>query len=107
MLKNNVIWSEGTALYADADFDEGYNVFWATGGAPDISGGVTLAPSSKMADPLFVDPPSGEFRLLASSPARDAGTTESLLAGFETDMAGVAVPSGSGVDIGAYEFVAG
>jgi len=41
----------------------------------------------------------------AGSPAIDAGTTESVGAGYTTDLAQTPVYQGAGVDMGAYEFV--
>lgn len=55
------------------------------------------------ADPLFVDPEGGDYRLQAGSPAIDAGTTEGAPA---EDLDGNPRPLGTGVDIGAYEHAA-
>jgi len=55
------------------------------------------------ADPLFVNPSSGEFHLQADSPAIDAGVDLSSL-GFSDDIDGVSRPQGSAWDIGVYEY---
>ncbi len=45
--------------------------------------------------------PGSDFRLLASSPAIDAGTTSGAP---PADIVGVARPQGDGIDLGAYEY---
>jgi hypothetical protein len=63
------------------------------------------------ADPLFVDPASGNFDLSPSSPAIDSGVADEAYATFQAlygidirkDKAGRARPQGAGWDIGAYE----
>lgn len=52
-----------------------------------------------VADPMFVNDKS-DYRLKASSPAIDKGTT---LTKTKTDLDGVSRPIGTGYDIGAYE----
>jgi hypothetical protein len=107
-LKNNIIWSEGKIGYTDQPCDEGYNLFWKADGKPGIFFPTPShkSPTSKIANPLFVKPSvgGGDFRLTAASPARDAGTGESVQAGFGVDLAGVGVPQGAAVDIGGYEY---
>jgi hypothetical protein len=68
------------------------------------------------ADPLFVDPDSGDFRLLPDSPCIDAGDNTAVPDGIDTDLDGNprvvddpdTVDTGYGdpplVDMGAYEF---
>jgi len=53
-------------------------------------------------DPMFVNPSTGDFHLLISSPCIDAGTE--LGAPF-FDLDQIPRPSGLGFDIGCYEFV--
>lgn len=55
------------------------------------------------ANPLFVDPEHGDYRLQAASPCVDAGDAGLALPG-EVDLAGNPRVQGSGVDMGAYEF---
>jgi hypothetical protein len=68
------------------------------------------------ADPLFVDPLNGDYRLLSTSPCIDAGDNSAVPLGLTTDLRGVprfiddplTPDSGLGaapvVDMGAYEF---
>jgi hypothetical protein len=51
-------------------------------------------------NPICIDEPNGDFRLLPSSPCVDAGTG---LASTR-DFSGTPVPDGKAVDIGAFEF---
>ena len=53
-------------------------------------------------DPLFVHPPSGDFRLLSSSPCIDAGNNG--FHGSTNDLSKANRLAGAAVDIGAYEF---
>lgn len=52
------------------------------------------------AEPRFVDPDNGDFRLLPGSPGIDAGT----VTGATADQNGTVRPYGTAFDIGAYEF---
>ncbi len=52
---------------------------------------------------LFIDPAISNYQLKAGSPAIDIGTLQSAP---NRDLAGTARPSGSGIDIGAYERLA-
>jgi hypothetical protein len=79
----------------------------------ESSGGI-VAPSgcaSSTANPLFVNPGGGDFRLQASSPARNAGVSPSPYTTFQNrfgrsiavDPAGMTRPRDGVWDIGAYE----
>lgn len=80
------------------------NLYWSINGSkPKI--GIALHPSELYnADPLFVKKPKSEsdFSLQRKSPAIDAGTD--LNEKYKIDFAGNKVPSGTGTDIGAFEF---
>lgn len=55
--------------------------------------------------PQFVNAAAKDYRLQATSPARDAGTVSGLSLVAPFDRNGVARPQGSAPDIGAYEYV--
>jgi cell division septation protein DedD len=106
--RNNIIWSKYNtdkgALWSSGPFDEGNNIYWRSGAptSANIEGG-SIASSSKIADPKFVNPDGLDFNLADGSPAINAGTTSVLQAlGITTDLNGTTLP-GSGVDIGALE----
>ncbi|MFW6155645.1 MAG: choice-of-anchor Q domain-containing protein [Planctomycetota bacterium] len=54
-----------------------------------------------VAEPTFVDPANGDFRLKAGSPGIDAGTP---IKAVTTDLRGAKRPQGDGWDVGAYEW---
>jgi hypothetical protein len=98
-MRNNVVWAIAKAGYADAAFDEDYNLFW--GGRRQF----TLGAHSVAADPLFAAAATWNLRLSAGSPAVDRGVE----LGYTIDADGRATPSdGNGdgnavVDFGAHE----
>lgn len=96
--KNNIVWAN-SSIWVSQNFDESNNIYWKTGGNPLVQGGFTMSATSKKVDPKFVAVGS-DFHLLAGSPAIDAGTP----VGYSSDYEGNAVPQGSIVDIGAYEY---
>jgi parallel beta-helix repeat protein len=101
-LKNNIIWANYQALYADAPFNESNNIFWKTGGSPRVAGGITISSTSKLVDPKYVNAASQNLHLLSTSPAINAGTTTI----DDNDIDNETVPGGSTVDIGADEYYA-
>ncbi len=102
IMKNNILWAHSKAIYADASFGESNNIYWKTGGSPTVQG-FTIDSSSKKADPQFVNTGT-DFHLKSTSPAKDAGSSESVTAGYTSDLDNVTVPTGSAPDIGAYEY---
>ena len=81
----------------------------------DVQGGFT-GTGNIDADPMFVDPDNGDYRLAAGSPCIDAGDNTAVPAGITTDLDGnprfvddpSTIDSGNGdppiVDMGAFEF---
>jgi hypothetical protein len=100
IMRNNVIQAVWKVGYADAPFDEDYDLFF--GGILQF----TRGSHSLVANPAFVDAPNGNLRLQSSSPAIDRGTG----VGLTQDFDGVAVPqdgdgNGSALpDMGAFEY---
>lgn len=110
IFKNNIVDYFGNSLYADGPFAESNNMYWSPNGQPRIENpnpAVKIDATSKLADPLFMNPLSQDFHLKAGSPAIDAGTRELLLSRDVLDYDNQIVPQGLGVDIGALEFTSG
>ena len=103
LVKNNIFWVDREPISADGPFVEEYNVYWSTLGNPLLN--FTQSQTSRVADPAFVDVAAQNFRLQSTSPARQAGTLESVSVGYTVDLDLVSVPQGGTVDSGAYEFV--
>ena len=130
-IKNNImsdnlpgLWGEPAQLFVDisslATLISDYNIFYQSSGDQaklvlKYNGGVctwyTFAgwqalgydTHSVNADPLFVSTVTPDFHLQSTSPAINAGVD----VGLTQDYEGIAVPKGSGFDIGAYEFFRG
>lgn len=100
----NCIFSNNTENGASED----YNQLRNTVGSLSISNCLfntlnSYAYNNNIAgDPLFTDAAGSDFSLLAGSPAIDAGTSEGAP---DIDILGVTRPQGTGVDIGAYEYM--
>jgi parallel beta-helix repeat protein len=82
--RNIVYWNEGPLLgktWSDDKFQLDYNLYWNSAGKPVQFDGKPLADWQKrgqdvhsmIADPLFVDPAGGDFRLKDGSPALRLG----------------------------------
>jgi parallel beta-helix repeat protein len=98
-LENNVSYGNGGGDYSMSTSSTGtvsdYNL---TGDGSAV--GTHSLPNS---NPLFVNAAIGDFHLLPSSPAVDAGTA---LASVPVDLDGVSRPQGSAYDLGCYELPA-
>ena len=119
-VKNNIFFSNNKGMF----FDQGGNILTHTidynlyfGNTIDIRYGGTSYSATQVQNgqyyaatgyephgiglnPLFVNPTTFDFHLQQTSPAKDKGTN----VGLTRDYDGTAVPQGSAVDVGAYEF---
>jgi hypothetical protein len=103
-LKNNILWAEEKAAYADGPIIESHNLYWKSGGSPTVQFyGFSMSSDSRIGNPQFVDPGTRNFRLRATSPAINAGALLSIDI-FKLDAEGTAVPRGIKPDIGTYEY---
>ena len=96
---NNVVWAFGGITTAGMPFDEGYNIYWSSSGSPYLD--FALSPTSRIADPRFVNP-GLDFHLLPDSPALAAGTQESIDAGWSIDLDGAVLGHTRPITIGVY-----
>jgi len=82
--RNIIYWTEGPLLgkmWKDDKFRMDYNCYWNASGAPVTFSGLSIEEWRKrghdvhsiVADPLFVDPERGDFRLKPGSPALKLG----------------------------------
>ncbi len=101
-LHNNIIWAERSIGCADKPFDEGNNIYWRSDGQPAIW--FRRSPSSRVANPQFVDAAAGQMQLRPTSPAITAGSWASVAAGFKHDFVGTAVSQRGVIDAGAYQY---
>ena len=104
-VRNNIFEVRGHAAYAGGMISESNNLYWSDSGTPAVNfQGFTMSPTSRQIDPQFVQPGASDLHLQPTSPARDSGDSEPVEQGYGRDLDGVTVPSGAGVDIGAYEY---
>jgi hypothetical protein len=103
VMRNNILWAEYKAAYAAGAFVESHNLYWSSDGEPYVQyKNYTMDPSSRIANPGFVDMSNGDYHLGASSVAVNAGWANELVAPFTEDLDLRAV--NGGVEIGAYEY---
>lgn len=100
LIRNTIVVNQAVGLHVSA----GLAILDSTlfhGNGVDIHGTVGFDQNRIGADPLFVNPGPGNYRLQAGSPAIDAGLDLGILVDFEGDGR----PSLNGFDIGYDEFV--
>jgi len=94
---NNIVYARtGEKVndnYRNSNVVYNYNLYY--NGPVTVSG-----PNDITANPAFVNPAAGDFRIAAGSPALDSGTSQLAPA---TDLDGSVRPQGTGYDRGAYE----
>jgi chitodextrinase len=106
-MKNNIFYSVGDQFVVylnNSSILSDHDIWHGNGGLPSRSG-LTVTNGINL-NPLFINPSNGDFRLQASSPAIDAGTS-AVAAVVTKDYDFNLRPQGSGYDIGAYEYVSG
>ena len=103
----NIIDVVEKTIYFDATMGAVNNILWAHGLAVKIEDGARnmrtippgVTPATIVAEPGFVDPANGDFRLLGSSPGINKGGATN----YTTDLLGNPASNG-GPDIGAHEY---
>ena len=97
-IENNIIAAPGGRVYQrPGAITHRHNLY-----PPTSTVGVALDATERAVDPMFVSAATRDFHLRAGSAAIDVG----VAAAFASDLDGVAVPAGAGVDLGAFEYVA-
>lgn len=97
--RNNIFWQPAGRVFQNAGtLNHDHNIFSA-----GATLGVTMGSDEHVGEPGFVDAAGLDFHLTESSIAVDVGADTV----FGADFDGTAVPTGAGVDIGAYEYSAG
>lgn len=104
--KNNIFWVNGKVSYTDQPADEGNNLYWNSTGNPRpyFPTPSQMSPTSRLADPRFVNTAGGDFHLRSDSPAINAGAN--LGSVYNADLDQTSVPQGTSPDIGVYEYAA-
>jgi hypothetical protein len=103
--RNNIIWAERKVFFADAPFNEGYNIFWNSDGTPFVQlQSHDMSSTSMTVDPKFSNVSTQDFTIKPSSPAINQGTSAVIDEGYRFDLAQTSIPQGATVDIGAYEY---
>jgi len=105
-LDNSIFWGNtdagGTDESAQIDYEPGQepavNHSCVQGWTGSLGGTGNIG-----ADPQFVDPAAGDYRVLPRSPCVDAGDNSAVPASVVTDMDGNPRILGPAVDMGAYE----
>ncbi len=98
-ISNNLFYSNTTAIAGEGMPLLDYNGFWLNGTNFNVSSTLT-GTHNVFANPLFVDPASGDYHLRPGSPMIDVGTAAGAP---PTDYDGDPRPLGGGIDIGADE----
>jgi hypothetical protein len=102
--KNNIFWANGNTAWAGGPIGESNNIFWSSDGTPSVNlSGVIMSTTSRKTNPKFENAGGGNYHLQSTSYGVDHGSSASVTAGYKTDLDGDAVPTGSAVDVGAFE----
>lgn len=100
--KNNIIWAEWKAMFADAPFTESNNIYWNSSGTPLVQfQNFSMNSTSRKVNPQFVDPANLDFHLKSTSPAINKG----MKFWWMKDINCVSLPQSSAYDVGSAEFI--
>jgi hypothetical protein len=107
-MENNTIDVVFKALYVGPGqgLIESHNIFWSPSGQVPKWNFVqnwAMSSTSHIVNPKLMNPGSKDFHLQSTSPAINAGSMDSVNAGYKADLGGTAVPQSGAVDIGTYE----
>ena len=107
-LRNTILVVREKALYVGAgnSLTESHNLYWHPDGQPPRNNFVqnwTLASSSLIAPPRFIDPAGRDFHLRDGSAAINQAGNAALNHGYARDLDGDSVPAGGAPDIGVDE----
>jgi len=96
-LYNSIVWSNTAPASADVYVDQQTVRYSCSPSLPAADGNISTRPG-------FTDAANGDYRLEATSPCINAGSSDAWMAGA-TDLDGNPRIIGGTVDMGAYEFV--
>jgi hypothetical protein len=101
LLRNNILSLDGNLKVATyPNFTHVYNLYYLRQNGSTLPMPYPQGEGEMLGVPLFVDIAKNNFRLQASSPARDAG----MNLGYTIDLDHSPVPNGAKPDLGGYEF---
>jgi len=103
VVANGIQVFTGTNVYGAERYDQqifDHNLYWSADGSREDPCGLPLGEGDLIADPRFVDLEKLNLHLRDDSQAIDAG----IALGYTLDFEGNPVPSGTALDIGAYEY---
>ena len=106
VLTDTILVSHTVGIYVDSGNSASLQAtLWGSGAWANVIDymglGITIGTVNVRGDPAFVNPAAGDYHILPTSAAVDAGVD----AGVTTDIDGDARPSGKGYDIGADEYL--
>lgn len=101
IVRNNIVWAEEKAIFADDKINEFNNLYWNSAGDPFVQlQKQSLHSTSKIENPRFTNPDNLIFTLANNSPAIDTAGDVTWIRSRNVDVNVV----GSRQDIGACEF---
>ena len=91
VVRNNIfsVRNYSLAMQGESPFTHDHNLYHLMNPGMDLN--YALGAGERLGDPLFVDPPAGDFRLKAASPALGAGTAAQLATSIAPAVSGLAL----------------